>query len=550
MPLTSLRDADPSRIGKYQLLARLGAGGMGVVYLGTARNGNATTNVAIKMLRPELADDADFRARFRREVTVLSRVRGFCTVRVIEADVDSERPYLVTEYVSGPTLAEWVREHGPLGPDMLRGLAAGLAEALAAIHAAGIVHRDLKPGNVLLAADGPKVIDFGIAQTLDTTSVTRTGMSVGSPGFMAPEQVRGKSGPAADIFAWGLTVGFAASGEAPFGTGPADAIFYRVLHDEPNIEGIPEPLKPLVAAALAKAPEDRPTAPELLTAPNVLTAEEAGPRQQAGATDSPSSPGSALQAMLSRTWLVPAQAQPAATFIRRPRRRSWTTRSRVLASALAAVGCLLGGSLLVALTRAHNAGVVAVALPSPVGSCPSFATYCPGFTDVPYSGPSTFAFPETSAPATTYLPATSISVEPIGACEAGCPSVLPSPSVQVSGNAPGDFRPWLEQQGYEPLGNGPQWGNGWWDLNVIVARKFGSTHGGLRAFFFDDGVLIGCDVPDGSTSIQAFRLADNEIDIRYQLHGWSVSFADVRFNLTDSNSLIRLDPLPPTSLRD
>src|SRR5258707_1157330 len=221
MATAPLRNGDPARIGRYRLSARLGAGGMGVVYLGTARDGSLA---AIKVLRSELADDAEFRARFRREVAALERVSGICTVRVIEADTESDRPFLTTEYAAGPTLAEHVRDFGPLAPPMLYGLATGLAEALTAIHAAGIVHRDLKPGNVLLTRDGPKVIDFGIAQALDFTSVTRTVLSVGSPGFMAPEQVRGQAGQPADVFAWALTVAYAASGQPPFGTGTPDAI--------------------------------------------------------------------------------------------------------------------------------------------------------------------------------------------------------------------------------------------------------------------------------------------------------------------------------------
>jgi serine/threonine protein kinase len=159
---------------------------MGVVFLGEAKDGS---QAAIKMLRPELADDQEFRIRFRREVAMLTRVQGLCTVRVIEADTESTKPFLATEYADGPSLAEHVGQHGPLGPDLLYGLATGLAEALAAIHAAGVIHRDLKPGNVLLTQTGPKVIDFGIAQALDSTSLTKTGMTVGSPGFMAPEQI-------------------------------------------------------------------------------------------------------------------------------------------------------------------------------------------------------------------------------------------------------------------------------------------------------------------------------------------------------------------------
>jgi serine/threonine protein kinase len=173
---------------------------MGVVYLGIGWDGG---QVAVKVLRPELADDPEFRRRFRREVAALMRVKGLCTVRVIEADTESPRPFMVTEYAEGPSLAEYIDSHGLIGPDMLYGLATGLAEALTMIHEAGIVHRDFKPSNVILTEAGPKVIDFGIAQALDATSMTRTGMMVGSAGFMAPEQISGRPGPAADIFVWG-----------------------------------------------------------------------------------------------------------------------------------------------------------------------------------------------------------------------------------------------------------------------------------------------------------------------------------------------------------
>ena len=176
-------------MGAYKLTARLGAGGMGVVYLGEAADGGL---VAVKVLRPELADDQEFRARFGREVAALARVSGVCTVRMIGADTTSACPFMVTEYAAGPSLSEYVAEHGPVGADMLYGLATGLAEALTAIHAAGVVHRDLKPSNVILGRDGPKVIDFGIAQALDATGLTQTGMMVGSAGFMAPEQVTGR----------------------------------------------------------------------------------------------------------------------------------------------------------------------------------------------------------------------------------------------------------------------------------------------------------------------------------------------------------------------
>ena len=261
MARAPLQQTDPSRVGGYRLVARLGAGGMGVVYLAEARDGQP---VAVKVLRPELADNPEFRTRFGREVTALTRIQGMCTVRVIEADTEAPKPFLVTEYADGPSLSEYVDAYGPLDPQMLYGLATGLAEALAAIHAAGIVHRDLKPSNVLLTAAGPKVIDFGIAQALDTTSLTRTGITVGSAGFMAPEQITGRAGTAADIFTWAVTVAFAAGGKAPFGTGPSDAIMYRIMHADPDISAMAPGLRPLVEAALAKDPQARPTAPQLL----------------------------------------------------------------------------------------------------------------------------------------------------------------------------------------------------------------------------------------------------------------------------------------------
>lgn len=235
---------------------------MGVVYLGVAKDGD---QVAVKVLRPELADDPEFRIRFCREVATLLRVKGVCTVRVIEADTDSPRPFLVTEYADGPSLAEYINMNGPLGDDMLYGLATGLAEALTAIHAAGVVHRDLKPSNILLTEAGPKVIDFGIAYVLDATAVTRTGMMVGSAGFMAPEQIMGHAGTPADIFTWAVTVGYAASGRPPFGTGSSDVILYRIMHAEPDITAVPALLRSHVQAALARRPDDRPAAHQLLS---------------------------------------------------------------------------------------------------------------------------------------------------------------------------------------------------------------------------------------------------------------------------------------------
>jgi len=292
---TPLRRDDPAQVGSYRLQARLGVGGMGVVYLAAAGNGSP---VAVKVLRPELSGDTEFRTRFSREVTALTRVQAVCTVRVIEADTTSARPFLVTEYVEGPSLSEYIASRGPMDPRMLYGLATGLAEALTAIHAAGIVHRDLKPSNVLLTAGGPKVIDFGIAQMREATAVTKAGFTVGSAGFMAPEQITGRAGPAADIFSWAVTIAYAASGQLPFGTGTPDVILSKILHATPDIAAVPADLRPQVTAALAKQPQARPTAPELLSQ---LTHTAAQP---AARYDNPT------QTILAQTWRPSAPPRP------------------------------------------------------------------------------------------------------------------------------------------------------------------------------------------------------------------------------------------------
>jgi serine/threonine protein kinase len=274
-------------MGNYRLTARLGAGGMGVVYLGVSWDG---APVAVKVLRPELAGDEEFRRRFGREVAALVQVKGVCTVRVIEADSQSATPFVVTEYAQGPSLSEYIDKHGSVAPEMLFGLATGLAEALTTIHAAGIMHRDLKPSNIILTEAGPKVIDFGIARRQDTTAVTRTGMMIGSMGFMAPEQISGHPGPEADIFAWGVTVAYAATGRSPFGAGNTHSILYRIMYGDADIVSVPDSLLPLVEASLAKDPQGRPTARQLL---DRLTSASSRPEN---ANDTPT------QIILARTW--------------------------------------------------------------------------------------------------------------------------------------------------------------------------------------------------------------------------------------------------------
>ncbi|WP_213004928.1 serine/threonine-protein kinase [Paractinoplanes toevensis] len=256
--------ADPRRLGDYELLGRLGEGGMGAVYLGRAPGGGL---VAVKVIRPEYAWDTEFRGRFRSEVNRAREVPGFCTAAVLDADPDHATPYLVVEYVDGPSLREVIKEQGPLSGGTLHSVAVGVATALAAIHGAGVIHRDLKPENVLFSLGTPKVIDFGIARALEVTSRhTRTDQMVGTVSYMAPERFESDqdAGPPADVFAWGVVVAYAATGRTPFRADSPAATAARILTQPPNLTGLDGPLRELVGRALAKKPEDRPTANELL----------------------------------------------------------------------------------------------------------------------------------------------------------------------------------------------------------------------------------------------------------------------------------------------
>ncbi|REE94838.1 protein kinase domain-containing protein [Thermomonospora umbrina] len=258
-----LGPGDPSAIGPYRLESKLGEGGMGAVYLGRREGG---PQVAVKVVRGELADDPAFLARFRDEVTNAERVASFCTAQVLDHGQEDGRAYMVTEYIEGPSLLNHVSEQGALSPGMLNGVAVGVAAALLAIHSAGLVHRDLKPGNVLLSISGPRVIDFGIARALDLAAGhTRTGQVIGSPGWIAPEQILNQPiTPAVDVFAWGCLVAFAGTGRNPFGVGTFQVMAARVVHADPEIGPLPEPLAGLVRRALDKDPANRPTAQELL----------------------------------------------------------------------------------------------------------------------------------------------------------------------------------------------------------------------------------------------------------------------------------------------
>ncbi|RCV48035.1 serine/threonine protein kinase [Marinitenerispora sediminis] len=257
-----LENGDPERIGRYRLIGRLGAGGMGQVFFGRSAGGRA---VAVKRIHPHMATDPSFRQRFAREVTAARQVSGAFTAPVIDADPDGEVPWLVTSYVPSLPLDEAVRALGPLPEPSLRVLAAGLAEALTEIHRVGLIHRDLKPGNVLLAEDGPRVIDFGIARATSGTAATQS--IIGTPGFMSPEQIQGEAlTPKSDMFAYGAVLVYAASGIGPFGEGAMPTLVMRILQHEPDISAVPPSLQRLVAACLAKDERGRPGPGDVLDA--------------------------------------------------------------------------------------------------------------------------------------------------------------------------------------------------------------------------------------------------------------------------------------------
>jgi serine/threonine protein kinase len=260
--LEGLKSWDPANVGPFKLLGVLGNGGFGRVYLGQAPDGQ---RVAVKVIKPDLAEDPEFRARFGREVSAARKVGGKFTARVVDADVDGQELWLATEYISGPTLREAVAAQGPLAESSVMSLAAGLAEALGAIHAAGLVHRDLKPDNVLLAYDGPRVIDFGIARVAGASTLTGTGVLMGTLAYMSPEQAIGQAvGPPSDVFSLASVLVFAATGRGPYGDGTQAELLYRVAHQMPSLDGVPPQVRALVEPCMAADPQRRPTTTDLV----------------------------------------------------------------------------------------------------------------------------------------------------------------------------------------------------------------------------------------------------------------------------------------------
>jgi serine/threonine protein kinase len=305
-----LLPADPRQLGPYRLVGRLGRGGMGTVYLAETENGE---QAAVKVINPELAHDSLFRDRFRREVDSARRVRRFCTAPVLDANLEGDQLYIVTDYVNGPSLDDFIGGNGPMHGANLEHLAVGVATALTAIHSAGVVHRDLKPANVLLSSMGPRVIDFGIARALDSLAqATRTGQFVGTPAYMAPEVIMGETTTAAaDVFAWGAVVAYAGTGRAPFGAPTVPAIFYNVTQGAPQLDGLDPAMRPLVERALDKDPAQRPTAQQLLDG---LVGQTQADTAQVTETIRQSWPGE----MITRTLPAPPPSAPKSPLDRVP----------------------------------------------------------------------------------------------------------------------------------------------------------------------------------------------------------------------------------------
>ena len=298
MAVTPLEPNDPRRLGDFVLTGRLGAGGMGIVYLGETSLGEP---VAVKLVRTDLAHDETFRERFRREVEALRRVSGPRVAGLVAADTEAAQPYLVVEYVDGPTLADSVATDGPLDGPRLRALAAALAEALVLIHEVGVIHRDLKPSNVILAADQPKLVDFGIAAAAGSMPLTMIGTVIGSAGWMAPEQAAGEvSTPAVDVFTWASLVAFAGTGRPPFGMGGPEEVTARILSGEPDLVGLPQEVRPFVEAAFIKDPARRPSARAVLSG-LVGGAEEASTDELVEETTN----------LIEHTWVLPVTGWPA-----------------------------------------------------------------------------------------------------------------------------------------------------------------------------------------------------------------------------------------------
>jgi eukaryotic-like serine/threonine-protein kinase len=434
--IKDLRAGDPATVGPYKLLGRLGAGGMGEVYLGKSPGGRL---VAIKLIRPELAEERGFRSRFASEISAARNVSGIYTAAVVDADSAAELPWMATVYVPGPSLTDAVEDNGPLPVESVLALAAGLAEALQAIHRAGLVHRDLKPSNVLLASDGPRVIDFGISLALERSMMTATGMVMGSPGFMSPEQARGQRevGAPTDVFSLGTVLAYAATGGSPFGTGPTPALLYRVVNEPPDLTAVPARLSVLIGRCLAKDPAERPTPTEILTTlgddVDVLTGEWLPP---------------AIAASMSS--YTPTAQTPLPPGYREDRAQATPPGTPVAAAS--ATELASGGQAAPApATPAPATPAPATPAPAtPAPATPAPATPAPGLPAEPAAGPAGYE-PTTLEPAVPAAPVSATRVEqqlpdtslvPVSAPLLLGPTAPGSTHVMPPGERPSGLRRW------------------------------------------------------------------------------------------------------------
>ncbi|GII30098.1 WD40 repeat domain-containing serine/threonine protein kinase [Planotetraspora mira] len=476
-----LQPGDPVQVGTYRLLGRLGAGGMGQVFFGRSPGGRP---VAVKLIRPEHAGSEQFRARFAREVAAARSVGGFHTAPVVDADPTADPPWMVTAYIPGPSLREAVVEYGPLPPEAIRSLGAGLAEGLDAIHRSGLVHRDLKPANVILAADGPRVIDFGIARALDGAGgVTVTGAVVGTFAYMSPEQVRAEPvGPAGDAFSLGCVLAFAATGHSPFDAGSIAAVVHRVISEPPDLDGVPigHGLRDLINACLAKDPAARPSMGDVLARLSEPGAADMPPTVVDMIMSRESQSRAALEGTGGHTAIEHPEAPPPAPASRLIKRRS------VLIGGLAAAAAI-SVPVIVVLTDSDDPS--GAAGPTPSGSAKPEVTARPEFavqSEVAASPPAEILAYEGSP---------------------GDPSVTqmdfsPDGSLLACGNGTGDIRMW----------------------NVATRRSIADFEG------HDDAVRSVAFSPDGKT------LASGSMDLTVRL--WDVATGRTTAVLTDHTDYV------------
>ncbi len=515
MALAPLRPTDPPAYGPYRLQGRLGAGGMGVVYLAFGADNQP---VALKVLQPVLAEDAEYRMRFVREVSAARMVDSPYVAKVVAAETDAAPLWMATEYVEGATLAHAVENNGPVPPDRLRGLASDLAAALAALHGAGVVHRDLKPANVVLAWSGPKLIDFGIAKHEGSSDLTQTGVTVGSLLWMSPEVLAGHSaGRASDVFAWGLCVAYAGTGRAPFGAGNSNAVAYRISSEQPDLRGLPNGLLELVAAALSKDPRARPSAQDLSIALRgrgaPLTTAVAMPRPEGGWTGP--NPTAVLPPPPSSPppqWNPPPTEPP-----QEGNRRAWVLPVAILAVVLIAAGVAI--AILVSSSGGNNH---ANPPPSPSVSVTPTLTPTPSTTS--------------SSPPTTPPPTTPPTTPP--------PTTPPLASL-TSAEAT------VVADGYTPYDNTAATWDPTAPINVVLGTLTNSADGFNNwAFFFAGNRYIGHDTSDPSLALEVGDRSSNVITLNYTLYGPTDANCcptggtqSVRFQW-NGTSLVPLDPIP------